>query len=180
MNVHYFKLLQNHYYIITVYYCHDTAHYLFIITVLLLDSYKGTFHYCIIITYFLLPHYVFITTILLPYYYLIATIDCFIITWSLLKLITTCLLQLQPLLPIFITTLLPITPITTILHHPNLQMLDACFCSSSWLFLQTFHSALQQQLASLLMLRGGWFYIDAELDDCFVQNPNFAFKSRMS
>ena len=84
MNVHFFKLLQDHYFIITLYYCHVTTHYFLIITVLLLDYCKGTFHYFIIITYLLLLHYVSITTILLPDYYRITTIDCFIIPWSIL------------------------------------------------------------------------------------------------
>ena len=123
MNVHFFKLLQDHYFIITLYYCHVTTHYFLIITVLLLDYCKGTFHYFIIITYLLLLHYVSITTILLPDYYQITTIDCFIIPWSILWLITTWLLQLLPLLPIFITTLIPITTIITIIHLPNLEML---------------------------------------------------------
>ena len=122
MNVHFFKLLQDHYFIITLYYCHVTTHYFLIITVLLLDYCKGTFHYFIIITYLLLLHYVSITTILLPDYYRITTIDCFIIPWSILWLITTWLLQLLPLLPIFITTLIPITTIITIIHLPNLEM----------------------------------------------------------
>ena len=122
MNVHFFKLLQDHYFIITLYYCHVTTHYFLIITVLLLDYCKGTFHYFIIITYLLLLHYVSITTILLPDYYRITTIDCFIIPWPILWLITTWLLQLLPLLPIFITTLIPITTIITIIHPPNLEM----------------------------------------------------------
>ncbi len=122
MNVHFFKLLQGHYFIITLYYFHVTTHYFLIITVLLLDYCKGTFHYFIIITYLLLLHYDFITTILLPDYYRITTIDCFIIPWSILWLITTWLLQLLPLLPIFITTLIPITTIITIIHLPNLEM----------------------------------------------------------
>ena len=123
MNVHFFKLLQDHYFIITLYYCHVTTHYFLIITVLLLDYCKGTFHYFVIITYLLLLHYVSITTILLPDYYWITTIDCFIIPWSILWLITTWLLQLLPLLPIFITTLIPITTIITIIHPPNLEMI---------------------------------------------------------
>ena len=122
MNVHFFKFLQDHYFIITLYYCHVTTHYFLIITVLLLDYCKGTFHYFIIIKYLLLLHYVSITTILLPDYYRITTIDCFIIPWSILWLITTWLLQLLPLLPIFITTLIPITTIVTIIHPPNLEM----------------------------------------------------------
>ena len=125
MNVHFFKLLQDHYIIITLYYCHVTTHYVLIITVLLLDYCKGTFHYFIIITYLLLLHYVSITTILLPDYYRITTIDCFIIPWSILWLITTWLLQLLPLLPIFITTLIPITTIITIIHPPNLEMSES-------------------------------------------------------
>ena len=123
MNVHFFKLLQDHYYIINLHYCHVTTHYFIIITVLLLDYCKGTFHYFIIITYLLLLHYVSITTVLLPYYYQIITIDCFIITWSILWLIITWILQLLPLLPIFITTLIPITTIITIIHPNNLEML---------------------------------------------------------
>ena len=126
MNVHFFKLLQDHYFIITLYYCHVTTHYFLIITVLLLDYCKGTFHYFVIITYLLLLHYVSITTILLPDYYRITTIDCFIIPWSILWLITTWLLQLLPLLPIFITTLIPITTIITIIHLPNLEMNARC------------------------------------------------------
>ena len=126
MNVHFFKLLQDHYFIITLYYCHVTTHYFLIITVLLLDYCKGTFHYFIIITYLLLLHYVSITTILLPDYYRITTIDCFIIPWPILWLITTWLLQLLPLLPIFITTLIPITTIITIIHLPNLEMRAGC------------------------------------------------------
>ena len=123
MNVHFFKLLQDHYYISTLYYCHVTTHYFIIITVLLLDYCKGTFHFFVIITYLLLLHYVSITTILLPDYHRITTIDCFIIPWSILWLITTWLLQLLPLLPIFITTLIPITTIITIIHPPNLEMI---------------------------------------------------------
>ena len=69
MNVHDYKLLQSHYYIFTLNYCHVTTHYVLIITVLLLDYCKGTF----ITSSLLHTYYYFIMFLLLQYYYLITT-----------------------------------------------------------------------------------------------------------